>query len=123
MKMLEDLGISNAQQRMKQYPHQLSGGVCQRVLIAMALICNPEFLIADEPTTALAVNEVERVLNFVREVKAEGRSAIIITHSIDHAWNLADRFVILSHGKVFGEWNKNELTLDSLFKKLREASL
>lgn len=121
--IIEDIGLSGAGISPDTPAVSLSGGERQGLAIGRAMYFHAKVVILDEPTTALAVNEAERVLNFVREVKAEGRSAIIITHSIDHAWNLADRFVILSHGKVFGEWSKNELTLDSLFKKLREASL
>ena len=107
--IIEDIGLSGVGISPDTPAVSLSGGERQGLAIGRSMYFHG--------------GEVERVLNFVREVKAEGRSAIIITHSIDHAWNLADRFVILSHGKVFGEWNKNELTLDSLFKKLREASL
>jgi simple sugar transport system ATP-binding protein len=78
-------------------------------------------VILDEPTTALAVGEVEKVLDFMRRVKQEGRSVMIITHSVEHAWRVADRFVVLSHGKIFGEWRRQGLTAGSLLEKLIEA--
>ena len=78
-------------------------------------------VILDEPTTALAVGEVEKVLDFMRRVKEEGRSVMVITHSVEHAWRVADRFVVLSHGKIFGEWSREGLTAAGLLEKLIEA--
>lgn len=121
--IIENLGLSGAGISPDTPALSLSGGERQGLAIGRAMYFHAKVVILDEPTTALAVNEVEKVLAFVRSVKAEGRSAIIITHSIDHAWDLADRFVIMSHGKVFGEWSREELTLESLFGRLREASL
>ena len=72
-------------------------------------------------TTALAVSEAEKVLDFMRLLKSEGRSVVVITHTIEHAHRVADRFVILSHGRVFGEWRKDELSEHDLFARLMEA--
>ena len=78
-------------------------------------------VVLDEPTTALADSEGEKVLDFVRLLKYEGRSVVVITHTIEHAHRVADRFVILSHGRVFGEWRKDELSEHDPFARLMEA--
>ena len=101
VKMLEDLGISNAQQRMKQYPHQLSGGMCQRVLIAMALICNPEFLIADEPTTALDVTTQTQILELIKTFqKKNNMGMVFISHDLGLVGKICDTVSVMYAGKI-----------------------
>lgn len=121
-KIIDDFGLSGAGISPQTPALVLSGGERQGLAIGRAMYFRAEVVVLDEPTTALAVNEAEYVLNFARRVRDEGRSVVIITHSIDHAWSIADRFVILSHGRVFGVCEKKDLSLESLLLKLREAS-
>lgn len=101
VKMLEDVGISNAQQRMKQYPHQLSGGMCQRVLIAMALICNPELLIADEPTTALDVTTQAQILELIKTLhKKNNMGMVFISHDLGLVGEICDNISVMYAGKI-----------------------
>lgn len=120
-RVIEQLGLSAFGISPDTLAGVLSGGERQGLAIGRAMYFDAEVVIMDEPTTALAVTEVEHVLNFIRGIKQKGRSVILITHSIDHAWNISDRFVIMSHGKIFGEWKKRDLTLEKLLDKLREG--
>lgn len=97
----------------------LSGGERQGLAIGRAMYFDADLVLLDEPTTALALSEVDKVLEFVREVRDAGRSAVLITHSIDHAWKVSDRFVAISHGRNSGEWKRGELTFDELIAHLR----
>ncbi|MEG1603827.1 MAG: ATP-binding cassette domain-containing protein [Cloacibacillus sp.] len=120
-KIITELGLSGAGVAPDTEVGLLSGGERQGLAIGRAMYFKARVVILDEPTTALAVSEVERVLDFMRLLRSEGRSVLVITHSIEHAWQVADRFVLLSHGQVFGQWRKEELTSDGLFAKLIEA--
>lgn len=100
----------------------LSGGERQALAIGRAMHFDARLVILDEPTTALAVREVDRVLSFIRGIRERGRSAIFITHSIQHAWDVSDRFAILSRGRTFADRRRDELTLDGLMGLLRDAS-
>ncbi|WP_331871370.1 ABC transporter ATP-binding protein [Cohnella abietis] len=101
IKLLERVGISDAALRMKQHPHELSGGMRQRVMIAMALACGPELLIADEPTTALDVTIQAQILQLLRELKVEfNMSILLITHDLGVAAEMADRIAVMYAGKV-----------------------
>ena len=122
-KVIDELGLTGVGISPDTKTVVLSGGERQGLAIGRAMYFDADIVLLDEPTTALAVNEVERVLEFTEKLKQKNRSAVIITHSIDHAWKVSDKFVILSHGQVFGRWDKSELTLETLFAKLREASL
>lgn len=119
--IIAELGLSGAGISPETPALLLSGGERQGLAIGRAMYFRASAVILDEPTTALAVSEAEKVLDFMRMVKAEGRSVVVITHSIEHAWRVADRFVILSHGRVFGKWDKAELTADSLLTRMMEA--
>ena len=102
VKMLETVGIPDARTRVDGYPHEFSGGMRQRVMIAMALSCSPELLIADEPTTALDVTIQAQILDLIRKLKAEtGTSVILITHDLGVVAGMTDDIVVMYAGKVF----------------------
>ncbi len=98
---LEDVGIREAPARYLSYPHQLSGGMRQRVMIAVALSCNPDLLIADEPTTALDVTVQARILDLMLQLRKEKEMAILlITHNMGIVAKLCDRVVVMHRGKI-----------------------
>lgn len=99
--MLEAVGISLPEQRLGEYPHQLSGGMRQRAMIAMALSCNPTLLIADEPTTALDVTVEAQVLSLIRDLGKKFKTALmLITHDLGVIANMADDVVVMYLGKI-----------------------
>ncbi|MBC7544819.1 MAG: ABC transporter ATP-binding protein [Candidatus Sericytochromatia bacterium] len=99
--MLEDVGIPGAASRIDEYPHQFSGGMRQRVIIAMALSCEPELLIADEPTTALDVTIQAQILDLMRKIRDERNAAIVlITHDLGVVAEMCDDVVVMYAGKV-----------------------
>jgi peptide/nickel transport system ATP-binding protein/oligopeptide transport system ATP-binding protein len=102
--MLKKVGIPSPERRVDDYPHQLSGGMRQRVMIAMALSCKPKLLIADEPTTALDVTIQAQILDLLRELQSEFRMAImIITHNMGVIAEFADRVVVMYAGRIAEE--------------------
>ncbi len=102
--MLELVGISAAARRVREFPHQLSGGMRQRVMIAMALACNPKLLIADEPTTALDVTIQAQILDLMRDLKTRLGSAImLITHDLGVVAEMAERVVVMYAGRKVEE--------------------
>jgi peptide/nickel transport system ATP-binding protein len=101
LQMLDAVQMTDPARRLKQFPHELSGGMRQRVMIAMALSCRPKVLIADEPTTALDVTVQAQILKLMRELKAEfGTSIVLITHDMGVVAEMADRVVIMQHGHI-----------------------
>ena len=101
LEMLERVGIPAAKKRLDDYPHQLSGGMRQRAMIAMALANDPELLIADEPTTALDVTIQAQILDLMRDLQAEtGAALIMITHDLGVVAEMADRVAVMYAGRV-----------------------
>lgn len=108
--LLNDVGIPNPEQRVKEYPHQFSGGMQQRAMIAMAMSCQPELLIADEPTTALDVTVQAQVLEQLNKLRRENNTAlIIITHNLGVVARYADTVKIMYGGKIVEEGNTFEI--------------
>ena len=101
VQLLEQVGIPNAEKRVNDYPHQFSGGQRQRIVIAIALACNPDILIADEPTTALDVTIQAQILELLKEIQQKnGTSIIFITHDLGVVANVADRVAVMYAGKI-----------------------
>jgi len=99
--MLQRVGIPGAERRVDQYPHELSGGMRQRAVIAMALVCNPEILIADEPTTALDVTIQAQILKLIKDLQRErGTSVAFITHDLGVVAQMADEVAVMYLGRV-----------------------
>lgn len=104
IRMLERVGIPSPEKRAKDYPHQLSGGMRQRVMIAMALACRPSLLIADEPTTALDVTIQAQILDLMRKLQEDSHTSILlITHDLGVVAEMADRVLVMYAGKIVEE--------------------
>lgn len=115
IEMLDMVRIAEPEQRMKEYPYQLSGGMRQRVMIAMALACRPRLLIADEPTTALDVTIQAQVLDLMRDLQKEmGTSILFITHDLGVIREMANRVVVMYCGEIM-----EEATVEELFKNTK----
>ena len=96
-------GIPRAEEKYRMYPHQLSGGLKQRVCIANAIVCEPKLILADEPTTALDVSVQRRILQLFRVLKEEGKAVIIITHDFGVVAEVGDRVIVLKDGEIVEE--------------------
>jgi len=108
--LLEKVGITAADSRLRQYPHQLSGGLRQRVMIAMALMCEPDLLIADEPTTALDVTIQAQILLLIRQIQKEFNiGVILITHDLGVVARVADRVAVMYAGQIVEEGTAQEV--------------
>ncbi|MDP3488472.1 MAG: ABC transporter ATP-binding protein [Bacillota bacterium] len=108
--ILRMVGMPAAEQRLREYPHQLSGGMRQRIMIAIALACKPSLLIADEPTTALDVTIQAQILDLMRRLRAEiGMAMMLITHDLGVVAGMADRVAVMYLGKVVEEGNVQEI--------------
>ena len=111
--MLEKVGIPDAGRRAKAYPHEMSGGMAQRVMIAMALACEPRLLIADEPTTALDVTIQAQILDLMRGLQTEtGTATILITHDLGVVAEMADRVAVMYAGEIVEETDVRTLFKD-----------
>ncbi|KCZ49770.1 MULTISPECIES: dipeptide ABC transporter ATP-binding protein [unclassified Hyphomonas] len=107
---LENVRIPEAVRRLNQFPHELSGGMRQRVMIAIAMLCNPEILIADEPTTALDVTVQAQVLELMDELKREtGTGIALITHNMGVVARMCDRVIVMRHGEIVEEGSTDEI--------------
>jgi oligopeptide/dipeptide ABC transporter ATP-binding protein len=115
IELLAAVGIPHPAERVDDYPHQFSGGMRQRVMIAMALSCNPDLLIADEPTTALDVTIQAQILNLIKKLKEEfGSAVVLITHDMGVVADIADRVAVMYAGRVIEEGTKQDLFYDPL---------
>ena len=108
--MLELVGIHDSARRMKQYPHELSGGMRQRVMIAMGLICSPKLLIADEPTTALDVTIQAQILELMKDIRQKtGMAIIFITHNLGVVADICDKISVMYAGKIVEQGSVDEI--------------
>ncbi|MBN9074210.1 MAG: ABC transporter ATP-binding protein [Rhizobiales bacterium] len=113
--LLAEVNFPNPREAMSRYPHQLSGGMRQRAVIAMALSCNPALLVADEPTTALDVTVQAGILDLVRKLRATHNSAVVfITHDMGVVSELADRVMVMYAGRIVERGSRAELFSDPL---------
>jgi len=101
LRMLDRVRVPEAKRRLRQYPHQLSGGMRQRVMIAMGLLCQPSLMIADEPTTALDVTVQAQIIDLLRSLRHEfGTAFVLISHDLGAVGGLADRILVMYAGRV-----------------------
>jgi simple sugar transport system ATP-binding protein len=119
VKLLRNMGFTQAGLDPDLDISGLSGGEKQGIAIARALYFDAELIILDEPTNNLSITETNKVLNFVKEIKNQGKSCIFITHNIYHVHPVADRFIILDRGIMVGEYIKNEISLNKLVEELK----
>lgn len=113
IELLDDVGIPQPERRFKQYPHEFSGGMRQRVVIAIAMACNPKVIICDEPTTALDVTIQAQVLNLIKELKKKYQlTTIYITHDLGVVANVADRVAVMYAGDIVEVGNCAEIFYD-----------
>ncbi|MBQ7358910.1 MAG: ABC transporter ATP-binding protein [Lachnospiraceae bacterium] len=110
MEVMRKVGIANVEKRYNQYPHEFSGGMLQRALIAMALVCNPKLLIADEPTTALDVTIQAQVLELMKDLQKDfGTSILFITHDLGVVARMCDRVAVMYLGKIVESADSEEI--------------
>jgi oligopeptide transport system ATP-binding protein len=115
IQVLRDVGIANPEQRVKEYPHQYSGGMRQRAMIAMGLACNPKILIADEPTTALDVTIQAQILELMVELQEKyGTAIVMITHDLGVVAQLADKVMVMYAGRAVEQGTTEDVFYDPL---------
>lgn len=109
LEALRSVGITQPEDRLRAYPHQLSGGMRQRVLIAMALVCNPKLLIADEPTTALDVTVQSKIIDLFRGIREQGISIMFISHNLDLVLEFCDSVIVMYGGRIMEKGSAAEI--------------
>lgn len=120
--MVESMGFTSAAVNPDSVIRTFSGGEKQGVAITRALYFDADIIILDEPTMGLSLKETRRLLDFVRGIKAAGKSAIFIDHNIFHVYSVADRVVVLDRGMVAGEFRTKDITLDDLMDKMYQIA-
>jgi simple sugar transport system ATP-binding protein len=120
--MRSELGFTSAAVTPDSIIKSFSGGEKQGVAIVRALYFDAEVIILDEPTMGLALSETRKLLNFVRDIKRAGKSAIFIDHNVFHVYDVADRIVLLDRGTVAGEFRRDSLSLNELLEKMQHVA-
>jgi peptide/nickel transport system ATP-binding protein len=114
IELMTAVGIPHAAQRVNDYPHQFSGGMRQRVMIAMAVSCNPDILIADEPTTALDVTIQAQILSLIKKLRKDfGTAVVLITHDMGVVADLADRIAVMYAGRIIEQGSRRDVFYDA----------
>jgi simple sugar transport system ATP-binding protein len=120
--MLESMGFTSLAVSPESEIGTFSGGEKQGVAIVRALYFHAELIILDEPTMGLALKETRKLLDFVQQVREEGKSVIIIDHNVFHVYEVADRVVVLDRGGVAGQFQTQDITLDDLLNKMYKVA-
>jgi simple sugar transport system ATP-binding protein len=120
--MVQSMGFTSAAVSPESIIRTFSGGEKQGVAIVRALYFDADIIVLDEPTMGLSLKETRRLLDFVRSIKAAGKSAIFIDHNVFHVYDVADRVVVLDRGKVAGEFRTRDITLDDLMDKMYQIA-
>jgi simple sugar transport system ATP-binding protein len=120
--MLESMGFTSTAVSPDSVIKSFSGGEKQGVAIVRALYFDAEIIVLDEPTMGLSLKETRKLLNFVRDIKSAGKSAIFIDHNIFHVYSVADRVVVLDRGLVAGEFMTKDITLEDLMDKMYQIA-
>ncbi len=121
-KVMRDIGFTSRQFDADSSVGALSGGERQGVAIARALYFDADIILLDEPTNALAISEVDEVLEFVQQIRDRGRSAVFITHNITHAHQISNRFVVMDRGEIVAEYDKEHIELQQLLEEMHGLS-
>lgn len=120
--MKKFMGFTSEAVTPDTFVRTMSGGEQQGVAIARALYFDAQLIILDEPTTALSISETKKVLDFIKKIKENGKSAIVISHAIYHLYPVSDRFVILDRGKIVGRLKKEEISMDELVEEMQKVA-